>query len=134
MTSETTLQDRYGRSRGSNSKNRVIWISVISAVVAILLVWWIAANDVLGMGPSVSFRDLGYEGLTNSSITVTFEVAATPGHEVACAVQAQNQAFAIVGWKVVVYPASEERIRNFTETITTSEPATTGLVGHCWLT
>ncbi len=134
MTSEKTLAERYGRTRTPNPRKRTIWITTIVVIVAALLVWWIVALDVLGMGPSVSYRDLAYKDLTATSVTVTFEVSATPGHEVACAVQAQNQAFAVVGWKVFTYPASQTRIRTFSETITTSEPATTGLVAHCWLT
>ena len=67
-------------------------------------------------------------------VSVMFDLTVTEGHEAACAIQALNPDFAIVGWKVFVYPPSTERIRQITETITTSEFATTGLVYSCWLT
>ena len=135
MSTENTLADRYGRSanpRGPMRRN--LNVIIPSIVIIIGLVIWGASTDVLGFGPKAEVRDLGYSNLTDSSVTVKFELTATPGREVACAVQAQNTAFAIVGWKVFVYPPSTQRIRDIEETIKTSQPATTGLVYQCWLT
>ena len=135
MSTENTLADRYGRSsapRGPIRRN--LGVIITSAVIIVGVTIWGISTDVLGFGPKTEARDLGYSNLTDSSITVKFELTATPGHEVACAIQAQNTAFAIVGWKVFVYPASDQRIRDFEETIKTSQPATTGLVYQCWLT
>ena len=135
MSTENTLADRYGRSanpRGPIRRN--LNVIIPSIVIIIGLVIWGASTDVLGFGPKAEVRDLGYSNLTDSSVTVQFELTATPGREVACAVQAQNTAFAIVGWKVFVYPPSTQRIRDIEETIKTSQPATTGLVYQCWLT
>ena len=135
MSTENTLADRYGRSanpRGPIRRN--LNVIIPSIVIIIGLVIWGASTDVLGFCPKAEVRDLGYSNLTDSSVTVKFELTATPGREVACAVQAQNTAFAIVGWKVFVYPPSTQRIRDIEETIKTSQPATTGLVYQCWLT
>ena len=135
MSTENTLADRYGRPatpRGPIRRN--LGVIITSAVIIIAVVVWGITTDALGFGPKAEARDLGYNSLTDTSVTVEFELTATPGHEVACAVQAQNTAFAIVGWKVFVYPPSEQRIRDISETIITSQPATTGLVYRCWLT
>lgn len=135
MSTENTLADRYGRSakpRGPIRRN--LGVIIPSAVIIIGALIWGASSDVMGFGPKAEARDLGFTNLTDSSITVQFELTATPGHEVACAIQAQNTSFAIVGWKVFVYPASTQRIRDIEETIKTSQPATTGLVYQCWLT
>ena len=135
MSTENILADRYGRAatpRGPIRRN--LGVIITSAVIIVGLVIWAITTDVLGFGPSTEARDLGFKNLTDTSVTVEFELTATPGHEVACAIQAQNTAFAIVGWKVFVYPASSQRIRDFEETIKTSQQATTGLVYQCWLT
>lgn len=135
MSTENTLADRYGRPatpRGPIRRN--LGVIITSAVIIIAVVVWGITTDALGFGPKAEARDLGYNSLTDTSVTVEFELTATPGHEVACAVQAQNTAFAIVGWKVFVYPPSQQRIRDISETIITSQPATTGLVYRCWLT
>jgi hypothetical protein len=42
--------------------------------------------------------------------------------------------FAIVGWKIVSYPASAQQVTSHTETVLTTELATTGLISQCWLT
>ncbi|MDH6277236.1 hypothetical protein M2118_000187 [Aurantimicrobium minutum] len=135
MSTENTLADRYGRPatpRGPIRRN--LGVIITSAVIIIAVIVWGITTDALGFGPKAEARDLGYNSLTDTSVTVEFELTATPGHEVACAIQAQNTAFAIVGWKVFVYPPSEQRIRDISETIITSQPATTGLVYRCWLT
>lgn len=135
MSTENTLADRYGRPatpRGPIRRN--LGVIITSAVIIIAVVVWGITTDALGFGPNAEVRDLGYNSLTDTSVTVEFELTATPGHEVACAIQAQNTAFAIVGWKVFVYPPSQQRIRDISETIITSQPATTGLVYRCWLT
>ena len=135
MSTENTLADRYGRSsapRGPIRRN--LGVIITSTVMIIGVTIWGISTDALGFGPKTEARDLGFSNLTDSSVTVKFELTATPGHEVACAIQAQNTAFAIVGWKVFVYPASTQRIRDFEETIKTSQQATTGLVYQCWLT
>lgn len=135
MSTQDTLADRYGRkTTPASPKKKTVVISLISAIMAGLILWWGTANDILGAGPNASFRDTGFQDLTDSSITVNFELTATEGEEVACAIQAQNPQFAIVGWKVVIYPPSDIRIRSLSETLITSEPATTGLVAYCWLT
>lgn len=135
MSTETTLDDRYGRGEKKGGPiRRNLGVIIVSSVVIIGLVVWAITTDVLGFGPQVDSRQLGFNSLTDSSVTVEFEVTATPGHEVACAVQALNTSFAIVGWKVFVYPASDQRIRDMSETIVTSEPANSGLVYECWLT
>ncbi len=135
MSNDTVLADRYGRSsqqRGFFRRNLVVII--LTSVLVIGLIIWASINDALGFGPRVETRDLAFSDLTASSVTVSFELTATPGNEVACALQALNEQFAIVGWKVFVYPASDQRIREFTETIQTSQLPTTGLVYQCWLT
>ena len=135
MSTEPNLADRYGRSRDDRGPiRRNLGVIIVSTVIIVALVSWVIFTDALGFGPQTSARDLGFEDLTETRVTVEFELTATPGHEVACAVQALNTSFAIVGWKVFVYPPSQQRIRDIKETITTSQPATTGLVYQCWLT
>ena len=131
----TMLDDRYGRSRTARDprRRRVVIIAVATVTLA-AIVAWLLWTDVLGLKPSVVFRDTGHSLFSDSQVSVTFDLTVTEGREAACAVQALNPDFAVVGWKIFVYPASAERIRQITETITTSEFATTGLVYSCWLT
>lgn len=131
----TTLEDRYGRSRTAPNPRRRRWIiGAISIVTLAATIAWLLWTDVLGLKPSVVYRDTGHSLISDSQVSVKFDLTVTEGLEAACAIQALNPEFAVVGWKVFVYPPSTERIRQISETITTSEFATTGLVYSCWLT
>ena len=57
-----------------------------------------------------------------------------PGTTASCALEALNEKYAVIGWKIVELPASSERTRSFTDVVRTSEPAVTGLIYRCWLT
>ena len=58
-----------------------------------------------------------------------------PADRVSCALQALNDDFAIVGWKVVEHPGVGLRAHGSSaRPLRTSEPAVTGLIYRCWLT
>jgi hypothetical protein len=131
----TPLADRYGRSPATaNPRRRRVTLWALAALALGIAVAWLLWTDVLGLNPSVVARDTGHSLISDSSVSVDFDLTVTEGRSAACALQALNPEFAIVGWKIFLYPASTERIRQITETLTTSEYATTGLVYSCWLT
>ncbi len=135
MSQDQQLADRYGRTAGTGARKKRNWIvASLASVIVVSLISWGIWTDAMGFGPSVSARDIGHSIIDDRTVSVDFELTATTGHEVACEIEAMNKSFTIVGWKVVVFPASTERIRVLREVITTSEPAVTGLVGTCWLT
>lgn len=130
----TQLDDRYGRSRAVRSpRQRRLLVIGITTLSAVAIIWWLLWTDVLGLNATVVARDTGHSLVSDTRVSVDFDLTVTEGREAACAVQALNPDFAVVGWKVFVYPASTERLRQITETVVTSEPATTGLVYSCWL-
>lgn len=98
-----------------------------------VLAAWIVWGGLSGSNAQLETRELGYRDVTDTSITVRWEVSADPGSEIACAIQALNESFGIVGWKVVTIPASDARTRVFEESLRTSEPPVTGLPYRCWL-
>jgi hypothetical protein len=55
-----------------------------------------------------------------------------PNRPVHCIVEAQDEEFGIVGWRLVTYPGSEHS-RAFTEHVPIVSAATTGLVNSCWV-
>ena len=96
------------------------------------IAWFVWANPI-GVGPQAVARDTGFR-LTDDRITVTFDLSITPGATGACAVQALEKSFAVVGWKVVTYGAVSEETRSEEVTLRVTSPAVTGLVSSCWLT
>jgi len=132
VTATTELDARYGRGRRDTGRTRVLAI-VAAAVGVILVIAWVVWGGLLGPDASLEARDLGYEIVDDSLVRVEFEVTADAGSEVGCAVQALNESFTVVGWKVVDLPASDQRTRSFTEEVRTTELAVSGLIYRCWL-
>ncbi len=131
-TNETYLASRYGTTRRATRRTRLV--ATIGAVgvggVLVAWLWWAGLAQ-----PTAQFqaRDLGYTMVDDRNITVSFEITVEPGTSMACAVQALNAQYGIVGWTVVGIPPSELRTRVFEQPLRTSETAVTGLLYRCWV-
>jgi hypothetical protein len=130
---QQAMAERYGRTATSRRRTRLIAVAAAAGVVVVVVAWvlWVG---LFGPAASLETRDLGYADAGSGTVDISFEVTTEPGTEVSCALQALNERFAIVGWKVVALPASDRRTRSFTENVRTTEPAVTGLIYRCWLT
>lgn len=126
----TDLDARYGRR---SRRTTVIAVAATAAVAAAAAIAWLLWARPIDAGPRAEWRDTSYAVLGDDRVRAGWELTVEPGTPTECAVYAMNQAFGIVGWKVVPIPASDDRIRRFEETVLTSEPAVTGLIYRCWL-
>lgn len=131
--STEAIEARYGRSPTRQRRGRLLGI-VAAIGVTVVVVAWVVWVGLLGPNASLGSRDLGYSLVGDDAVEVRYEVTVAAGKTVSCAVQALNDTFAIVGWKVVAISASDTGTRQFRETLRTSEPAVTGLIYRCWLT
>lgn len=128
----TALDERYGRTPSHRRRWRVIAIAA-AGVFALVFGAWVVWAGLLGDSAAIEFRDVGHEVVDDSLVTVTWRVTVEPNTPVSCAVEALNETFSVVGWKVVDLPASEQRTRTFTEDVRTTELAVSGLIYRCWL-
>lgn len=127
-----TLDERYGRTPDSERRTRTAMI-IAGVLFAIVFTAWVVWGGLSGTNATIETRELGYSNATETAIDVRWEVSVTPGTEVSCAIQALNESFGIVGWRIVDLPASNDRTRVLVETIRTAEPAVTALPYRCWL-
>ncbi|RZS59577.1 uncharacterized protein DUF4307 [Microcella putealis] len=132
MTAQQLLDERYGRTARDDTRTKRILI-ISGALFTLVFGAWVVWGGLSGTNAELEVRELGYRDLTDTSITVAWEVSVAPGTEVSCAVQALNANFGIVGWRVLELDSSDQRTRVFTETLRTSEQAVTGLPYGCWL-
>lgn len=127
MTTPEQLDERYGRTRS----RRTPW--VIAGIVAVLLVgaygWSIVAQSM----NQVDADDLGYTLVDEHSVDVRFQITGVQGKDVVCIVEALDEEFGVVGWKVVEIPAGDSHTQALAATIPTVAEATTGLVNTCWV-
>jgi hypothetical protein len=129
----TDLDARYGRTRSSSARTRIV---VIASAIAFAVVFalWLVWGGLLGSSAQFQATDTAHKIVDDSTVDVTWQFTVEPGTNARCAVQALNSTFAIVGWKVVDVPAGTARTRDFTLRLLTTEPAVTGLIYRCWLT
>jgi hypothetical protein len=129
----TALDARYGNTPSRRLRTRTV--AIIAGVgVLLVAVAWVLWVGLFGATSSIETQDVGYTVVDSHAIDIRSQLSTDPGTRVSCSIQALNEKFAIVGWKVVTLPAVTERNRVFTERVRTSEPAVSGLIGSCWLT
>ena len=129
---QVRLDERYGRTNQDGRRVRTVSIVAAVAFVAVFAAWVVWAG-LSGTNASLEVRELGYLNDTDTSVDIQWEVSVEPGTEVTCALQALNGSFGIVGWRIVELGTSEQRTRQYSETVRTSERPVTGLPYRCWL-
>lgn len=128
------LANRYGRTPRNAKRDRWTLIIVAIGFVAVFAAWVVWAG-LDGSRPTLEAKDTGYT-LHNDEryVEVEFNLSVPIGRTSACAVQALNEGFVVVGWKIVEYPASDRYTRPLVEDVRVSQEANTGLIYECWLT
>ncbi len=127
MTTAQQLDDRYGRTR----RRKWPWIAAaaVAALVVAALGWSIVAQQM----NAVDSDDLGFDLVDEHSVDVRFQITGVQGKDVACVVEALDEEFGVVGWKVVEIPAGDAHSQALSVTVPTVAAATTGLVKSCWV-
>jgi len=128
------LAARYGRTSTRRTRDRILVIGAAIAF-AIVLVAWVVWAGLDGRKPSVEATDTGHRLMNEErAVEVSWTLSVPPGNETVCVVQALDEDFTVVGWRVVEIPASEQHLRTFTESVRVAREANTGLISSCWLT
>ena len=131
---EGGVAERYGRTGARRRRDRWL-LGGAAAAFAVVLVAWVVWAGLDGTAPQVEATDLGHRLMNDErAVEVTWRLSVPAGNETACIVQAFNDDFTVVGWKVVEIPASDRPLRTFTETVRVAQEANTGLISRCWLT
>jgi hypothetical protein len=126
------LDERYGRSRGSNRKGRWVFGSVAAAFLLVLTAW-VVWGGLLAPGASIEATDTGHTVVDDSVVNVDFTLTVDPNTPAKCAVQALDADFAVVGWRIIDVPPSSEHVRALSADVRTTQLAVSGLIYRCWL-
>ena len=126
------IDERYGRTPRNRRRTKIFGWTAAGGFAVVLIAWLVWGGVFEGVDKVVSL-DIGHTILSESEIEVTFQITENPGEEVSCALVAENETYSVVGWKIVELPASEQRTRQFTEIVRTTEPSANGLIYRCWL-
>lgn len=127
VTTPAQLDERYGH--GPRKRLPMIIGAAVAIAVVGVFGWW----TVQGSIDAVDVTARGFELTDAHTVTVSFQFSAPTDRPVHCILEAQDEEFGIVGWKVIAYPATDQRVRSYTERIPVVGAATTGLVNSCWV-
>ncbi len=126
MTIHESLDDG-ARSRAPLS-TRAKWLIGIGLAVLTglsgLWGWWIADQPV-------RWQEVGFEIISPTAATVTYDVFLYGDQSATCQLQALNVRFAEVGVTTAQFDPAQGSEQRVTTDIVTTEEATTALVGYC---
>ncbi|WP_430592441.1 DUF4307 domain-containing protein [Humidisolicoccus flavus] len=126
------LDARYGRTRGRERRSKLIAF-IFAGFVALVFIAWVVWAGLGGGEDEIQVRDIGFSVNDESHADIKFEISVQEGTPVTCAVQALNESFTIVGWKILEIEPSDRWTTVYNTSLITSERSTTGLVYRCWL-
>lgn len=127
MTTARELDERYGRT----ARRPLPWI--VLGVLALAGFGYLGWTTVANQMNAVDAADRGFVVVDEHSVDLEFQITAPQGSDVVCAVEAQDEEFGIVGWKILEIPGSEQHTQRVRVSIPTVAEATTGLVKSCWV-
>ena len=130
--SASDLNARYGRTANRRRRNVIVASAFGGAIVVVFAAWaiWVGLFQPTA---AVEYVDVGNVAVASNEIQVRWEVSVDTGRATECAIQALDQNFGIVGWKIVTLPASATRSRTLTTVVRTAQPAVSGNVYQCWI-
>lgn len=127
------IQSRYGRTDGRKRRDRrILW--GLGGIFVVVLGAWVVWTGLDGASTQIEARNIAHTIVDEHTVSVTFEVSLPVNRTASCAVQALNESYSVVGWKIVDLPPSTLYNRSFTETLRTTDLSNTGLIYRCWLT
>ena len=127
------IQSRYGRTPTRRVRDRrILW--GLGGIFVLVLGAWVLWTGLDGASTQIEARNIGHTIIDEHTVSVTFEVALPANRTASCAVQALNESYSVVGWKIIDLPPSPRYNRSFTEILRTTDLSNTGLIYQCWLT
>ncbi|HEX3680041.1 MAG TPA: DUF4307 domain-containing protein [Galbitalea sp.] len=131
--SASDLNARYGRTVNRRRRNWVFAIGFGGAIVIVFAAWAIWGG-LFVPSASIDTEPVGNSRVSANQILVRWEISENPGTRAKCAVQALDQNFGIVGWKIITIPPSSQSSRTLSTVVRTAQPAFSGLIYLCWPT
>jgi hypothetical protein len=122
------LAQRYGK-HPKLSRTRWLWISVVGIVLMMIGVLF---ASMANYNP-VQSQDIGFSVKDPTQVVLVFELSKPLDAVAVCSVEALNEQFLQVGYKIIEIGPQETSTVRLSVSINTTELATTALVDECRL-
>ncbi|MGO4383730.1 DUF4307 domain-containing protein [Specibacter sp. RAF43] len=131
----TSVANRYGTPKRTLTKRAKAIILTLVGVLALAWILWVT----VGANSGVSQKLISYHVADSTMTTIELAVTKDPEATAACALQALNSTYAVVGWNIVtVGPDADAGSAGARTTavhgeVRTDSLAVTGIVDSCWI-
>ncbi|MGN0147139.1 MAG: DUF4307 domain-containing protein [Arthrobacter koreensis] len=130
LSSESRLANRYGAPKPGLSARTKIVLGSLAGAAAVGAVVFMAIPSGAG---TLTSKDVGFTIPDATSAVVDFSVTKPAEATVDCAVQVLSDSYAVVGWKTVRIPPSEDPTVSLSTSVRTDSLGVTGGVNACWI-
>lgn len=130
LSSESRLANRYGAPKPGLSARTKIVLGSLAGAAAVGAVVFMAIPSGAG---TLTSKDVGFTIPNATSAVVDFNVTKPAEATVDCAVQVLSDSYAVVGWKTVRIPPSEDPTVSLSTSVRTDSLGVTGGVNACWI-
>ncbi len=120
------LRRRYGAHQ-TDRRN----IAIVAGLLVVLTAAWLVWQVIALRAPSASAEGVALTVVSDSEVSVTFNLTATEGSTVSCTVRAFTENLTEVGVKEVTVGPVVESPSSVTTSVATIQPATGATVGDC---
>jgi hypothetical protein len=135
-----SLANRYGRPERTGHgfwRRWGRWVAGAALVLAVAFVAWVTVS---ASARALDWKDVGFEILSPTRATVTFQLTKEPEDTVECAIQVLSEQYAVVGWRTVVIGPEDssgsglpsDRTRYYDVALRTDGLGVNGGVNSCW--
>lgn len=129
--SQDLMASRYGKTKSTKSRERIIFGTLAAALLAGFLTW--AALTSIATANGVVTKTLGYEIKSPTQAWVNIQITAPTGGNIGCDVKVLNQSYGVVGYRQIDLQLAANETTTKEIFVNTTELGVTGLVDKCWV-
>jgi hypothetical protein len=133
VTENASLDARYGRTPKKRKRDRRIYVIGAIAIAAVMIAW-VIWGGLDSASASLDAEDAGATIVNPTSVRISYQISMPVGKTARCALQVQNAAHSIIGWKVVDVPASKGFTNTYSTIVKSAEKPDGGSIYECWAT
>lgn len=128
--SELSQAEYLRRRYGAHVSDRRT-IAIVAGLLVVLTVAWLVWQAIALRTPSAQAEGVALSVVSDSEVSVTFNLTTAPGASVSCTVRAYTENLTEVGVKEVTVGPVTEATSSVTTSVATIQPATGATVGDC---